>query len=578
MKNFFCTRVLPFCFLMLLSAAHAFAIPFADFNFDAAEFDVETELEFDDYTITVIEPKRKGKSISCAATFTFGDEKNHADLYFPKFTLNRDGSFKSGKCDYDSSTYCNDGLELYLDKAYLEKSGDSYILKCNKATVDVPYVFGIQSLLTYQITVDMKGNLLTSKHSFAKKLRLSSDDAFGISLNLNSIMFDENNKICANGEISIPKLNLHVTANNHEIIYSDYSFAASFTEPFTFSNGTDIFSAKRINLQSKSKNNFWFGDVILTRNNHEYPFEKIKYLSYGDGIAELESDRRYEWKSEFGDGEGLLLPDDKVLNYAYRNGGFTITLLSKFPKASEHYFKVDATITPEKTFYGNPYGTDDEKYFLYGKTRVQPSIDIFGNGIHLYFNRESGEYEISSGKIIFPANCALGSFVIRWTNIDTNGNVHFGGEFPNAIDFCNNAFEPKTIKFTDDGILFTGKLYLNTQQNVSVEELLIGFDGSVKNFKSKSLRYDENSIAEEFYATSQSSYLMLEQKKNPDGTLSKPILWQVFEDSMISSKKNPEPVPIKDLRLNLSDSSLHFFSSEYPFEKYYEKIEREDGR
>ncbi|MBQ4237091.1 MAG: hypothetical protein II716_09680, partial [Treponema sp.] len=63
-----------------------------------------------------------------------------------------------------------------------------------------------------------------------------------------------------------------------------------------------------------------------------------------------------------------------------------------------------------------------------------------------------------------------------------------------------------------------------------------------------------------------------------DGTLSKPILWQVFEDSMISSKKNPEPVPIKDLRLNLSDSSLHFFSSEYPFEKYYEKIEREGGR
>ena len=576
--KFFRNRFSLFCFFMLLSAAHAFAIPFADFNFDAAEFDVETELEFDDYTITVIEPKRKGKSISCAATFTFGDEKNYADLYFPKFTLNRDGSFKSGKCDYDSSIYCSDGLELYLDKAWLEKSGDSYILKCNKATVDVPFVFGKQSLITYQISVDMKGKILSSKHSFAKKLKLSSDDAFGISVNLNSIMIDENNTICANGEISSPKLNLHVTAKNHEIIYSDYSFAASFTDPFSFSNGSDNFSAKSINLQSKSKNNFWFGDVILTHNNREYPFEKMKYLSYGGGIAELESDKAYEWKSEFGEGEGLLLPDDKILNYSYRNGGFTLTLLSRFPNANGHYFKVDATIGSEKTFYGNPYGPDDEKYFLYGKTRVQPSIDIFGQGIHLHFNRDSGEYEISSGKIFFPANCALGSFVIRWTNIDTKGNVHFGGEFPNIIDFCNNAFEPKKIMFTADGILFTGKLYLNIQQNVFVDELLIGFDGTVKSFKTKPFGYDENIIAEEFYVMSQSSHLIVEQTKNVDGTLSKPILWQVFEDSMISSEKNPTAVPINDLRLNLSETSMHFFSSEYPFEKYYERLERQGGR
>ncbi|MBQ1660970.1 MAG: hypothetical protein II054_00575, partial [Treponema sp.] len=302
--------------LVLLPLTHTFAIPFADFDFDAAEFDTETELEFDDYTITLIEPRKKGKSISCAATFTFGDETKSADLYFPKFTLNRDGSFKSGKCDYDSSTYSNDGLEMYLDKAYLEKSGDSYILKCNKATVDVPYVFGKQSLITYQITVDMKGNLLTSKSSFTKKLRLSSDDAFGIFVNLDSIMFDENNAICANGEISIPKLNLHIAAKNHEIVYSDYSFVASFKEPFTFSNGTDVFSAKTINLQSKGKNNFWFGDVILSHNNHEYPFEKIKYRSYGDEATQLESDKSYEWKIEFGNGEGKLLPDDKILNYS----------------------------------------------------------------------------------------------------------------------------------------------------------------------------------------------------------------------------------------------------------------------
>ncbi len=121
-------------------------------------------------------------------------------------------------------------------------------------------------------------------------------------------------------------------------------------------------------------------------------------------------------------------------------------------------------------------------------------------------------------------------------------------------------------------------MFLNTQQNVSVDELLIGFDGTVKSFKSNHLGYDENTIAEEFYATSQSSYLMLEQKKNPDGTLSKPILWQVFEDSVISSDNNQDPVPIKDLRLNHSDVSLHFFSSEYPFEKYYEKTERRGGR
>ena len=97
-------------------------------------------------------------------------------------------------------------------------------------------------------------------------------------------------------------------------------------------------------------------------------------------------------------------------------------------------------------------------------------------------------------------------------------------------------------------------------------------------FKANHLGHDENTIAEKFYVDSQSSYLMVEQKKNPDGTLSKPILWQVFEDSVISSDNNQDPAPIKDLRLNHSDVDLHFFSSEYPFEKYYEKIERRGGR
>lgn len=570
-------RVL-FCMVVFWLAAPLFSIPFEEFDFDATEFEEETELEFEEYTITIFEPKRKGNSLACQAAFTFGDEKKGGELYFKKFTLNRDGSFKSGNSDYDGSIYFNEELYLFLDKAVLEKSGDSYILKCNKANLDVPYIFGEKHLATYKITVDMQGNILTSSAALAKSLKLSTYDAFDISVNLNSIIYDENNVICANGEISIPRLNLHVKANNHEIIYSDFAFIASFAEPFSFSNDSDMFTAKSFTMQAKNKKKFWFDDVVLTHNAHEYPFEKLLYVSYGNGTAQLESDV-YDWKDEYGEGEGYLLPDDKVLKYYYFTNDFTMVLLSRFPKANEHYFKVDVTTKNGKPVYSRPYGPEGEKYFLYGNTRVQPEQGAFGMKESLvYFNSETDEYEISRGKVIFPKNCILSPFVIQWTNIDTEGNVHFGGELPGVIDFCNNFFEPKTIKFTDDGILFTGKLSLNTQQTVTVKELLIGYDGAVKSFESTPLGYDENTIAEEFYVTSQSSYLMVEQEQYSDGTLSRPILWQVFEDSEISTDRMPRPVPIKDLRQNHSETSLRFFSNEYPFEKYYERMEREGGR
>lgn len=577
MKKFLCNRVL-FCLLAFFLITPAFSIPFTDFDFDAPQFDEETELEFEEYTIKISELKRKGNSISCQAEFFFGDETKGGELYFKKFTLNRDGSFKSGYSDYDGSVYYNEELYLFLDKAVLEKSEDSYILKCNKADLGVPYIFGEKNLATYKITVDMQGNILTSSSSLAKSLKLATYDVFDVSVNLNSIMYNEDNVICANGEISIPKLNLYVKANNHEIVYSDFAFIASFAEPFNFSNGSDIFSARSITMQSNGRKKYWFDDVILTHNNHEYPFEKLWYLSYGSDNTYLESDI-CDWKDEYGEGEGFLLPDDKILNYYYDYNDFSLVLLSRFPKANEHYLKVDVSTKNGKYVYSRPYGPEGEKYFMYGNTRVQPAQAAFGLKESLiHFNSDTDEYEISRGKVIFPENCILGPFVINWTNIDTKGNVHFGGELPGTIDFCNNAFEPKTIKFTDDGIRFTGLLYLNTQRRVSVNELLIGYDGTVKSFETRHFGYDENVIAQEFYVTSQSSYLMVEQEQYPDGTLSKPILWQVFEDSEISTDRMPRPVPIKDLRQNHSETSLRFFSREYPFEQYYERLEREGGR
>lgn len=125
--------------------------------------------------------------------------------------------------------------------------------------------------------------------------------------------------------------------------------------------------------------------------------------------------------------------------------------------------------------------------------------------------------------------------------------------------------------------MLTGTLILNTySRGIPVNELLIAYDGRVKSFKTSPLGYDENTIAREFYVTSQSSYLMVEQEQYPDGTLSKPILWQVFEDSQISTDKMPRPLPINDLRRNHTENSLRFYSNEYPFEKYYKRIEGED--
>lgn len=574
MKKFLCNRVL-FCLLVFLLSTPLFSIPFADFDFDSAELNEEIALDFDEFTITIYDIKKKGDSLSCSADLHLGNDQNYAELTFPQFTLNRDGSFKSGYTSNEAgdSFYYHEGKTFCLFKAYLEKSAESCLLVCKKAKVEVPWAFGYKFLLTGQITVDMHGNLLSIKPSMPKNLKLATNDDFNTFVNLDSIIYDENNVIRANGEISLPNLNLHISAKNHEIYYSDYAFIAAFDQPFTFSYGSDTFTAKSITLQSKSKSKYWFDDVILTHDNIEYPLGKVDYLSYGGNPPELDS----AWIEGNVEGVSFLLPDDQVQKYCYSNGGLTVIFLSRFPLAKEHYLKVGATIKPDKIDYYIP-SPKEEKGLWYGDFYVKAENELFQlKETLLRYNEETEEFEISRGKVFCPKNCALCNFVFIFAAIDKKGNFYFNGELPKIIDFCNNAFEPKTIKFTDEGLLLTGTLILNTySRGIPVNELLIAYDGRVKSFKTSPLGYDENTIAREFYVTSQSSYLMVEQEQYPDGTLSKPILWQVFEDSQISTDKIPRPLPINDLRRNHTENSLRFYSKEYPFEKYYKRLEGED--
>lgn len=580
MKKFLCNRVL-FCLLVFLLTTPAFSIPFTDFDFDASEFDKEIELEFENYKIKISDIKRKGDSLSCYAGFYFGSDKNYAELFFPKFTLNRDGSFKSGNTTNkeDDSVYFHEGKDFWLYNAYLEKCEDSYQLICKKAKVGVPWEFGEKYLLTSQIAVDMQGNLLSIKYSAPKTLKLKADNKFETYVNLNSIICDENNVIRANGEISVPNLKLYITANNHEISYSNFTFFVNPPEAFTFEYGVDLFTSKSISMESRHKTKYLFDDVIVTHDNKQYPLGKVEYWSVGstyDSSYPMELDS--EWNEGQIEGYSFLLPDDQIQKYCYSDGGLTVILLSRFPAGKDYNFRVGATIKPDKIVYYVP-NREEEKGLWFGDFYVKADNSPWGlKESYLRYDGEAEEFTMASGKVISPENCAIGNFVVNYAKTEINGHFYLNGELPGTIDFCNNAFEPDKIKFTDDGILLTGRLYLNTGISVYVKELLIGYDGTVKSFETRHFGYDENVIAQEFYVTSQSSYLMVEQEQYSDVTLSKPILWQVFEDSEISTDRMPRPVPIKDLRQNHSETRLRFFSKEYPFEQYYERLEREGGR
>ena len=66
MKKFLCNRVL-FCLLVFLLSTPLFSIPFTDFDFDSAELNEEIELDFDEFTITIYEIKKKGDTLTCSA-------------------------------------------------------------------------------------------------------------------------------------------------------------------------------------------------------------------------------------------------------------------------------------------------------------------------------------------------------------------------------------------------------------------------------------------------------------------------------------------------------------------------------
>ena len=148
----------------------------------------------------------------------------------------------------------------------------------------------------------------------------------------------------------------------------------------------------------------------------------------------------------------------------------------------------------------------------------------------IYFDLDTECFHINHGKFVFPKNCAFNSFTADYIDIDKEGKISINKTNLPKIDFCGCTFVPKSFSFADDGFIFEGVLELNYPgKKVNVQELYIGFDGTLKSFKAESLGHKDFSIYDEFEVSAGNSYLTVEQRVSDDGTLSKPLLWQVFE-------------------------------------------------
>ena len=94
-----------FCMAFVLLPFYAFSIPFSELNFDSVDIESGITVEYPDYSIEMSDIKKSKGALTGETTFYCGTEEHKAKILFPKFTLYRDGSFKSGSSDKEESTY-----------------------------------------------------------------------------------------------------------------------------------------------------------------------------------------------------------------------------------------------------------------------------------------------------------------------------------------------------------------------------------------------------------------------------------------------------------------------------------------
>lgn len=502
---------------------NVFSIPFSEFDFDEVELDDDYDIEFEDFSLDITVSKILKNGLLCEADFTCGTDDQYADIFFPKFELYKDGTFKCGKSEESLSIYVINNLYFYLNQAYIEKSADSFVIKCKKAKVMIPDLFGDKSILTCSLSVDKEGNMISCSNIVAKDVKLTSIEDLGISAELTDITFDGKDTVSANGCITIAPLNVEVTAKNHEITYSNSSLKAAFGERFNFSNDFDTFSANEISIGYVGGENSvgfyktWFNNAVLHKNGIDLNLGKIKYHKDMNQKMVLDS----EWQKEEVEPLAFLCPDDKVTRYCYYEGSILYDVLSKFPKAKEYDDKQEIRICvrPDKTLY---FLTDNFgiKHFRYGDICIDTADINFSQIETVEYDRNNPGFIIPKGKILFPKKSAIQEISVQNIHINPEGKVEFLDELPSSFYFCDYYFTPDNIFFDEEGILFSGTLYFKNSK-VYIEELRIAYDGSVRDIKT-----------------------------SPEG--------------------------VKDLKRNLSEDYNKFYSKLFPLEQYYELQRREE--
>ena len=409
------TKAFKLCVVLFLLPIYAYAIPFSELDFDADDLGYHISIEFSDYSIEMTEIKKSKDAIQGEATFRCGTEEHSAKIFFPKFALYRDGSFKSGNCDKEDSTYrLNKNIEFFLDKVSLEKSDDSYIIKSKNAFVQHQMFYG-KPLLNAELSFDVKGNILSiSRIRTAKNIKLTSEDDYNITILLNSITYDGDENICAGGSVSVPPLKLQFSAGSNQIS-SENGITIKTEEPFTFSFNDDNFKAKSFTaLTKKGKNpsRYYLDDVSIIQNDKEYYLGEVFYIDSGDFLSLFAPGAVTEENREY------LLPDDILTGYYYYQNGLYSTFKTKFPRAKDY----SLTITTFKylDIYAYEISKKDLVRLWYGDTYIEPSRLMMQEKQpqDIYFDLNTECFRINHGKFVFPKNCALGNFTADYIDID----------------------------------------------------------------------------------------------------------------------------------------------------------------
>nr|MCR4940713.1 hypothetical protein [Treponemataceae bacterium] len=472
-------------------------------------------------------------------------------LYFKDFCLKSDGSVISGESLDDwSDIYLNEDYDFSFYKSTLEKKGDSYVVLGNLV---LRYPFAYVNL--GRLAFDAQCNLLTSEEYKQGLAPVSGGD--GYAFQISSVRFD-GEKLYGSGTIKVPGLNLIGNYNAYEICFSPEEITAPLKgSGSSFKYRGYSLQGKRILIYQDCKNDdikifassllfqgrkMPLGDIFF---HHDYYSENAHWRFVGGRSYDSEVQTK------------ILCDDDIVDNCYFDAQGLRIRVLTKFPKANKkgqyYYFiaKADGSLLPydNQTYYENRnFGFEDS--------------ELLSKDVTLLMEEE--KFYISRATLAFPQNSCLSEMYFNDLYLNFDGRVE-QYEIPFcSLQICGMGFILDKASFVDDGIIFSGTLYLPealpgifSGSRMTVEKFYIGFDGMVKELVAHREESTSFYVSNYIIASTKGSHLEIEQMKNPDGSLEPAKLYLCMDNSGIVLPSgyyiDESNIPMENFRCNLVD-------------------------